>query len=199
MTSNLEFQGQKGRINGPTIILNSGGYFDFEHPERSSPTIEDVAWALAFEARWAGQCVQRSTGMPVLYSVAQHCCHAAEQAPKYLKYNALMHELGEAFCGDLCGPPKQLCPDYKAMEKRIEKALAERFFVPDLSTDVRAQQELKAIDKRLMATERRDLTSWEGEPWDYIGDAQPFEEVIVPWSSEKAAEVFLDMFTGYAP
>lgn len=182
------------RIKGPTILLGSGTYFDFEAPETSAVTIEDVAYGLAFSCRFAGQTMSRILGRRIFYSVAEHCVRMAHQAPPALRLQALLHELGEAVCGDMTGPLKSLCPDYRSVEKRCEAAIAARFGVEFTDRDA-----IKELDLRMLATERRDLMFWNGEEWDWTAGAQPFDFEIIPWAPDEAASRFLRAFILLAP
>lgn len=176
------------RIIGPTILLGSGTYFDFENPEAAELTIEDVAYSLAFQSRFTGQCVSRRTGRRVYYPVAQHCVIAAHNAEPGHKMAALMHEVGEATCMDMNAPLKSICPDYKRVEKRCEAAGLRRFGVA-----VRDPAYIKHLDMRMLATERRDLMPWNGEEW--VGTSEPFDAEIVPWENpHMAAETFLAVY-----
>src|SRR3546814_42456 len=106
--------------------------------------------------------------------------------PRYA-LQALMHELGESTCGDMTGPLKSICPDYKRVEKNCEAAALTRFGVVIDDPDA-----IKLLDLRMLATERRDLMRWNGEEWDWTKGAQPFDFEIVPGTTpEVAAEVFL--------
>lgn len=173
------------RIVGPTILLGSGTYFDFQNPEASQLTIEDVAYSLAFQSRFTGQCVEQTSGKRCYYAIAQHCIHMAHHAEPPHKLAALMHEVGEATCGDLNAPLKAICPDYKRVEKRCEAAGLKRFGV-----SVSDPAYIKHLDMRMLATERRDLMPWRGEEW--IGTAEPFEGRIVPMQNPHiVAEMFL--------
>ncbi|WP_202615455.1 hypothetical protein [Rhizobium deserti] len=170
---------------GPTILLGSGTYFDFEDPESSEITIEDIAYGLAFEGRCAGQCYSRLLQRRVFYSVAQHCVLMSLMVPPELQLQALMHEAGEAVCGDMTAPLKSLNPSFKAIEKRCEAAILQRFGIT--MTDLVA---LKHHDIRMLATERRDLLLWRGEKWS-LTDIEPYDFHITPWTPEQAAEAFL--------
>lgn len=197
-----------GRVNGPTILLGSGRYFDVEQPLTPPPTIEDIAYGLAFERRWSGQCIQRSTGRRVFFGVAQHCVHMQqmilESVDEFhrqtnemyaLRYAALMHELEEFCWGDMNGPLKVQVPGYRDITKSTYGALARYYKVSTEFDDV-----IKLYDKRMMATERRDLSSWNGTDfWGYTGDAEPFESVIEPWTGEVAAIKFLNLFNELKP
>lgn len=186
----------KGRVQGATGILGSGNYFDFEHPLQSSFTLDDLAYGLAFEARWGGQTIRaRHGGERVFFSVAQHCVIMCDHAPEELKYAALCHEAAEFMCGDVLGPFKQICPDFKAHEKRIEASMFHWLQVGPFDA-----VKLKAMDRRMMATERRDLTAWDGKDyWEYIGDTLPFDDEIVPVDCYTAALEFRSRFRQYAP
>jgi len=177
------------RIKGPTILLGSGSYFDFEAPETSDITVEDVAYGLAYACRFAGQCWSRILGRRVFYSVAEHCVRMSRAAPPALQFQALMHELGEPVCGDMTGPLKSICPDYKTVEKRCEAAIAAKFGVVIDDPDA-----IKMLDLRMLATERRDLMRWSGEEWTWVKGAKPFEFEIVPWDPEPAARAFLHRY-----
>lgn len=179
---------------GPTILLGSGGYFDFEDPENSPITIEDVAYGLAYTCRFAGQCFSRVLRRRVFYSVAEHCVRMSSEVPVALAYDALMHELGEPVCGDMTGPLKSLCPDYKRIEKRCEAAGMKRFGVTMSDPDT-----IKLYDLRMLATERRDLLNWHGEDWSANHRAEPFAFEIIPWDADAAAAEFLRRFYELAP
>lgn len=170
---------------GPTILLGSGTYFDFEDPESSEITIEDIAYGLAFEGRCAGQCYSRLLQRRVFYSVAEHCVRMSYAVAPELSLQALMHEVGEAVCGDMTAPLKSLVPSFKAIEKRCEAAILKQFGIT--ITDPVA---LKQADVRMLATERRDLLLWRGERWS-LSDIEPYDFEIFPWSPEQAAEAFL--------
>ena len=181
------------RIKGPTILLGSGTYYDFEDPENSEITIEDIAFGLAYTARFAGQTFSPHLNRRVMYVVAEHCVrgsYAAEANGRPdLALQFLMHETGEPVCGDMTGPLKSLCPEYKSIEKRCEAANAARFGI--VFTDPAA---LKLIDLRMLATERRDLMRWGGEEWEWVKGAEPYDFKIIPWGPDEAANRFLERY-----
>ncbi|WP_174055384.1 hypothetical protein [Rhizobium rhizogenes] len=173
---------------GPTILLGSGTYFDFEDPESSEITIEDIAYGLAFEGRCAGQCYSRILQQRVYYSVAEHCVRMSLAVAPELALEALMHEVGEAVCGDMTAPLKSLNPSFKVIEKRCEAAILSRFGI-----EITDPVELKKADIRMLATERRDLLLWRGESWS-LTDIEPYGFQIIPWSPEEAAMAFLNRY-----
>ncbi len=175
------------RALGPTIILGSGTYFDYENPEVSEITLEDVAYGLAFEGRFAGQCVSRKTRKRVMYSSGQHSVISSYAIDPQYALPMLWHESGEAPCGDMTGPLKSLNPVYKSIEKRCEKAINNKFSIPVGDAVV-----MKKVDVRLLVTERRDLINWEGEKWSADDQHEPYDFEIVPWSLDDAAQAFID-------
>jgi len=179
---------------GPTILLGSGGYFDYDAPEESKLTIEDYAYALAFTCRFAGQCVHPKSGKRIFYSVAQHCEILSHIVPAELAYGALMHESGEVVCGDLTSPLKSKLPEYKAIEKHCAAAIERQFMV---SAD--GINALKQYDVRMWATEREQLLNWDGNRWGPGDDAAPFEIRIDPVGPHRAAKAFLNRFNKLAP
>jgi len=179
---------------GPTILLGSGNYFDYDNTENSEVTLSDLAYALAFTARFSGQCVSRRTGKRVYYSVAQHCEIMSRLVPQRLMYAALMHECGESVCGDLNTPLKSKLPDYRRIEKQCERAIMSTFKVGEYD-----HLTLKEFDVRLWVTERRDLMNWDGQRWGEDDIAEPFDFEIVPLGPYEAANVFIARFFEIAP
>lgn len=181
-------------VIGPAILLGSGGFFDYDDPENSLMSLEDYVYGIAFTCRFSGQCFSRKTGRRVFYSVAQHCEIMSRIVPPGHEYAALMHEGGEAVCGDLNTPLKSKLPEYKAIEKRCEKAIMDIFKVV-----VDDPALIKSFDVRLWATERRDLMNWDGNRWGPDDAAEPFEFEIDPLGPYEAAESFLRRFHEIAP
>lgn len=131
------------RIN--SIILQSGGLFDFDNPETSSFTIEDIAHNLSHICRFNGGCDR-------FYSVAQHSIGVSRLVPKDQRRAAILHDGGEAFYGDMTTWLKAKCPDYRRELARGEAAVAAMFGVPaDMSP------EIKRADYIMLAVERRAL------------------------------------------
>lgn len=172
----------KPGVRGATIITRSGAYFDFLNPDPETIHIEDIAWALAFTCRFGGQSL-------FYYSVAQHSVLVSEIVPVEIRLAALLHDAAEAYVGDVVGPLKQLLPDYKIVEKRVEAAVAARFGVP-----VEMHPEIKHADLRLLRTEQRDLTSGHADNWNGLDAYPPLKQTIMPETPESAARNFLNRF-----
>lgn len=172
----------KPGVVGATIILRSGHYFDFLNPDPTTIFAEDIAWGLANTCRFGGQSL-------TFYSVAQHCVIVSHIVPPELAFAALMHDAAEAYVGDIVGPLKQLLPDYKVVEDRVERAVASRFGLTLPWGPV-----IKHADLRALRTEQRDLTAGHADNWNGLDDYPPLDERIVPLSPDEAARLWLDRF-----
>jgi hypothetical protein len=186
MTTAEMLQSKPG-VRGATIVLRSGGYFDFLNPDPGSIHPEDIAWGLAYTCRFGGQSLR-------YYSVAQHCVLASYAIQPPHEFEALMHDAAEAYIGDVVGPLKQLLPDYKAVEHRVEAAIAKRFRMT-----LPLPPEVKYVDLCLLRTEQRDLTAGSGDDWNGLDQYPLLPIVIEPWAPEMAAQMWLSRFEELEP
>lgn len=164
-----------------SILLYSGNYFDFENIESNKIEISDIAHGLSNVCRFAGQC-------PEFYSVAQHSVLVSQLLPPHLQLQGLLHDASEAYMGDVAKPLKNLLPDYVALEKRVEAHIFESFGLPSTLDYM-----VKNADMRLLRTEQRDIMRC-SDDWYYSSGVAALDEEIVPLSSKKAEELFLDQY-----
>ena len=175
---------QRPGVIGATILTRSGVYFDFERPEISIIDPCDIAQGLSMTCRFGGQTT-------AFYSVAQHSVLVSEMVPAEHAFTALMHDAAEAYIGDIPSPLKGLLPDYKAVELRVEKAIAARFDLPFPFPPC-----IKHADLRALATEREDVMppSRDGAPWPWMADYPRHPDRIVPQAPEEAGARGLERF-----
>lgn len=137
---------------GPVIKLNSGAEFDFLQPWASNFTLDDIAHGLANQCRYAGQCRN-------FYSIAEHSLHVSQCAAGF-ELEALMHDAAEAFMGDITRPLKQLLPEFKLIETRVQSAIMDRFGLPSVPSP-----EIKRADLAVLAAEQAQLMPAGTDRW----------------------------------
>ncbi len=169
---------------GPTILLHSGHYFDLLDPASSRFTLGDIAQGLANTCRFTGQCRR-------FYSVAEHSWHASFLVPERFQLAALMHDAAEAFIGDVTRPLKQLLPEYRAIEKRIEAVIAERFKLGrDCDDPV-----VKHADMQMLAAEQKALMPATGGEWAMLANISVPTIKFRHWSTIEGSERWLHRYS----
>lgn len=166
-------------MSNPTILLRSGHYFDLVHPAGNTILIEDIAHGLSHICRFTGH-------TNAFYSVAQHSVLASYIVPKEDAMAALLHDAAEAYIGDISRPLKQLLPDYKALEARIEADVFRKLGLP-----LSLPESVKRADMVMLATEQRDLMPSHGDNWTYLAGIKPLPARLEPWDAEHARTAFL--------
>lgn len=163
------------------VITLSGTRFNILKPDPEAVRIEDIACALARQARFNGH-------TRFFYSVGQHSCLGAEVSPtKEIALHMLFHDATEAYVGDLVSPVKALLPDFEVIESRIHWAISKK-----IGLEYPLPKVVKQIDRRLLATEVRDLITKDIASWG-IGPDEPFEFPIIPWPPEVTEARFLEI------
>jgi hypothetical protein len=171
---------------GPSIMLQSGAWFDFAAPHSSPFTIEDIAHGLAHICRYSGQC----NGF---YSVAEHSLLVSETATGF-ELEALMHDAAEAFLGDITRPLKQMLPDYKRIEGEVERAIFSRF---GIQTPI--PREVKQADLRVLAAEQRQIMPRGTDDWLRGQDVVPAPIVVRNLPPVEAKRDWLERFEALYP
>ena len=167
----------------PCILTVSGHRFYFDRPEDSVITIVDIAHALSMLCRFNGH----THGF---YSVAEHSVLGSllpeVEADPDLAREFLMHDAAEAFVGDMTSPLGGLCPDYKAIKRRVENHVASVFGLRmPLSAAVHD------VDMRMLRMEQAEIMRDPNKAWPVVRDYRP--AAISPrfWSPERARSHFL--------
>jgi hypothetical protein len=119
----------------------SGRYVNLIDPDPATFCIEDIAHALSNVPRFGGH-------LPMPWSVAHHSLLVASLVPQEHKLQALCHDFSEAFLQDLHPDLKAAVSEYKVIEERMMKAIAQRFGMPWPMAP-----EVKAADKQALEME----------------------------------------------
>jgi hypothetical protein len=174
---------------GPYIQTVSGRRFNPLDPDPAEVEIGDIARSLSNQCRFGGNA-------RTFYSVSQHSCLAADLVAErggdvVEQLWALLHDASEAYLVDLPHPIKhrsELGRLYAAYEDGLQAAICERFGLPAAPPPL-----LKALDRSLLATERRAVAS---EAWDWpeLEGVVPLDLEIEPWLPERAHDEFLERF-----
>jgi 5'-nucleotidase len=177
---------------GPYIQTVSGRRIDPFAPDPDQIDLDDIAQALSNQCRFGGHC-------RVFYSVAQHSCLAADLIAADVaavadRLWALLHDAPEAYLVDLPHPLKHRSPlgdVYREAESLLQAAICRRFRLP-----LEPPRSLKAIDRALLATERKTLAqvAWH---WPELEGAQPLDIEIEPWLPQRAAEEFRGRYAAF--
>lgn len=183
------------QIKGATIAWGNGQCYDFAAPNPEIICLEDMAYALAYTVRWRGQ--TRSMGKRCFYGVGQHIVFGVEEMMREGHDRAdligfLFHEPDEVVLPDMPGPCKNAIPGWRDFARIQGQALLDRF-----GQSIRDPDLIKAIDIRMMVTEKRDLMPGHERDRFQTSDNeaimesifQPFERVIYPYSHPDQAAI----------
>lgn len=161
------------------LLTASGRHFDLVDPQPDMINIFDIAQGLANECRYAGQC-------RFFYSVAQHSTLASQIVGPEFAMEALLHDASEAYLKDIPRPLKQLLPDYRAIEHRVEAAIRAAFGLPTSQS-----YEVSEADRVLLATERRDLMPEDDTEWPILNGVTALDRKIRALPSRIAEATFI--------
>lgn len=107
--------------HGPGVILtHSGRYIDLANPKPEDFSPEDIAWSLGSMVRYNGH-------IPHPYTVARHSVIMSHYVPDGYAMEALLHDAGEAYCGDIIYPLKKLYPELEDFEDRITGVIHSKY------------------------------------------------------------------------
>ena len=163
------------------ITTHSGLHFDYQNLNADAVCIEDIAKGLSHECRFTGQ-------LDRFYSVAQHSVECSYVVADKFKLEALLHDAVEAYCKDIPSPLKQLLPDYRLIEDKVDQIIRKKFNLP-----LTISPEVKQADLILLATEHRDIAN-DGKEWPMLKYIPLLERKIEPVPSGVAYNRFVRRF-----
>jgi 5'-deoxynucleotidase YfbR-like HD superfamily hydrolase len=149
-------------------------------PQPEDIDILDVAHSLSMLCRFNGHC-------RAFYSVAEHCVRVSRAClPEHALWG-LLHDIAEAYIGDIARPVKQQFQTIAETENRLLLAAAARF---GLAWPI--PHEVAEFDEVLLATEARDLMQPAAADWRLR--ARPLAERIHAMEPAQAERAFLERF-----
>ncbi len=171
----------KTRIIRPWLQTLDDRKFDLLTPSSRDVSIKVIATVLSRIPRFGGHTKE-------FYSVAQHSVLVANLVHDSMAPYALLHDAHEAYTGfgDVCAPAKQLSPGIKAVERRVQEAIADRF---GLCHERFYMEVIRDADVKALATESRDLLGPPPIPWTDL--PEPCDFKIRPCGMEEAKALFL--------
>jgi 5'-deoxynucleotidase YfbR-like HD superfamily hydrolase len=163
--------------------IYSGKKFWPLDPKPEEVDINDIAHSLALQCRFNGHSNS-------FYSIAQHSVFVSRIVPSEQALAGLFHDAPEAYTGDIVSPLKKfLPPEFREIEKAIEKAIFEHFKIENAD-----HSEIKKADKIALFTEMRDLMNKPPAKWDDQDLFEPHPEKLIPLNPEKAEQEFLERY-----
>ena len=167
------------------IALLSGAMFNYNKPEESGVTVDDLATALSNVCRFSGH-------LPRFYSVAQHLVNTSRIVAPEFAFTALMHDTAEAFTNDLPTPLKAALPVFKELETKIEAAMSNKF-----GFQFPYPPEVKLADTQMLLLEKNYVKE-DDNVWEYYGDVE-FEHLrdtvdLDSWQPRRAKREWMERF-----
>tara|TARA_Y100000310_G_scaffold246375_1_gene251655 strand:+ start:16625 stop:17173 length:549 start_codon:yes stop_codon:yes gene_type:complete len=166
------------------IKTRTGLMFYFNDIEPDKINIIDIAHHLSNLCKFTG-------AVKEFYSIAEHSVVVSNLVPLADALSALMHDASEAYLNDINTPAKRLLPDYKALEKKVQSAIEEKYgFVSNKNVVYADTTALVAEAKELMGA-ACDEEWFGGTIPDYD---ERFKYKSIPMTPRQANKAFLRRF-----
>lgn len=166
----------------------SGKKFMYDDPREEDVDIEDIAHSLSMICRYNGH-------IKKFFSVAEHSVLVSRSVPQegQLPLWGLLHDAAEAYIGDLVTPLKHRLVEYVNIEDGVERTIFDKFGLKyDINEDETIPPEVKIVDRRMLATECRDLLGGIHPEWLIVDEPYLFN--IVGYSPDIARTMFMGRF-----
>jgi hypothetical protein len=123
-------------VGDPILVhLMNAKQVDLWRMDPSDIELREICLCLARTCRYRGV-------LPVFYSVARHSLNLADMVSEPLRQAALLHDMAEAYVGDLVGPIKhQLCPEFIKLEQVVSEVV-----VSALATNAAVTSDFLCLD-----------------------------------------------------
>ena len=109
------------RNRGAGIVRTiTGEYVNIVDTDPNTLHMHDIAWNLGRILRYNGAIRQD-------YTVAHHSIVMSYYVPAAYAIEALLHDAGEAYMGDIIWPVKQLFPDVEVVENKLTAVIMDKF------------------------------------------------------------------------
>lgn len=149
--------------------------------DSSMVCIEDIAWSLSHQCRYAGHSSR-------FYSVAEHSIHLLSAVPEHLKLAALLHDASEAYLIDVPRPIKWALTNYSDIECRIQRVIAEW-----ASIEVADFEAIKQYDLAILRDEQEALLPKAPRSWN-VPDGLGLKNRIQIFGASMEEVYFLFLF-----
>lgn len=168
------------------IETYTGQRFHFENPPPEEIHLQDIAHSLAYQCRYNGH-------SQFFYSVAEHCVIMSdwlldEGYSHKVALTALLHDAAETYIGDLARPVKEKVPQFKAIEAKIDRAVAVKFKIIYPFPSI-----IKECDTRILVDERRQVMGKTKNEWG-TDSFEPLGVSIRGLSPEQGKIAFLEQY-----
>lgn len=171
----------RGWHRGNWMQTFTGTMFYPLDPRPEDICVDDIAHSLSMQCRYNGHGT-------MFYSVAEHCILMAGAVSPENALHALLHDATEAYVGDMVRPLKLHMPEFRAVEDRVGRAIADRFGMDPL-----APEEVKLADSRILLDERTALFEAPAADWG-LGDIEPLGVTLQCWEPALAERIYTDTF-----
>ena len=155
------------------IRLRNGRQFDFSCPESTPLSIDDIAWGLSREFRYSNQ-------SEVCLSVAEHSVLSSRMpfVPNEFRLGILLHDASECVMRDIASPLKDLLPDYRMMEYRVQSSIYQSFGIaaPPLELIHQVDDVMREHEMSYVFDSMRPYEPW-GQMESYMKFLEAFEQV----------------------
>ena len=130
------------------ITTYTGKHFHPFNPIPSEIDIIDITHSLSMQCRFNAH-IKR------FYSVGNHLSIGTKLIAKIFKKEYIVHDFAEGYTGDLVTPIKRRNPEFRKMERKIERVINKKYGVP-----FPMSKEVKEMDMLMFRMERAYLTNF---------------------------------------